>query len=86
MVLNPLLEILNFGNLYQKVMANLDEENFGPMLDKIIAGMGKAIREMVEESALRDETVVIGGKDGQARHVSARELLKSYDQPEQNTK
>jgi hypothetical protein len=66
-------------------MVNPDKENFSQTLDKIVAGVNKAIRKMVEESALRDETVVIGGKDGQARHVPARELLKSFDHPEKDS-
>ncbi|SDD81231.1 hypothetical protein SAMN04487996_102247 [Dyadobacter soli] len=60
-------------------MGNPKKENFSQILDKIVAGVNKAVKKMVEESALRDESVVIGEKNGQARRVPAKELLKSLD-------
>lgn len=60
-------------------MVNPDKENFSQILDKIVVGVNKAVKNMIEESALRDESIVIGEKNGQARRIPAKELLKSLD-------
>lgn len=43
--------------------------------EKILAGMKKAIKKLVETSAKNDEELVIGDKDGTIRSVPAKDLL-----------
>jgi len=45
--------------------------------ERVLQGMRKAIRKLVETSAANNETLVIGDKDGKAKSVSAKDLLKS---------
>jgi hypothetical protein len=56
-----------------------NKEDFDLKMDRILAGIQKAVRKMVEESALRDDTVVIGDQDGIMRHIPAREALKMLE-------
>ena len=57
---------------------NIERESFDETAEKILAGVRKAVRQMVEENALKNETIVIGESDGTVRHVPARDLLKKY--------
>lgn len=61
-------------------MKNPDKEKFSQILGRIVVGVNNAVRSMIEESALRDESVVIGEKNGQARRIPAKEFLKSMEQ------
>jgi hypothetical protein len=45
--------------------------------ERVLQGMRKAIRKLVETSAANNETLVIGDKDGKSKSVSAKDLLKS---------
>ncbi|MCX2481858.1 hypothetical protein OQY15_22375 [Pedobacter sp. MC2016-15] len=45
--------------------------------DKVMVGLKIALRKMAEEAALHDESLVIGDKDGNAKLVPAKELLKT---------
>ena len=42
---------------------------------KIMAGINKAVRELVISSAAKDEKLVIADKDGNIKHVPAKDLL-----------
>lgn len=48
----------------------LDEFN-----EKVLAGLRKAIKKLVETSAKNDEELVIGDKDGKIKSVPAKDLL-----------
>jgi hypothetical protein len=45
--------------------------------DKVIVGMNKALRKLVETSAANNEDLIVGDKDGNPRSVPAKELLKT---------
>jgi len=45
--------------------------------DKVIVGMNRAIRKLVENSAANNQSLVIGDKDGNIKSVPAKELLKT---------
>lgn len=45
---------------------------------KLEAGLQLAERRMLEEKALRNETVVVSGDSGQIEYISAREVLASF--------
>jgi predicted ABC-type ATPase len=44
--------------------------------EKILAGLRKAIKKLVETSAKNDEELVIGDKDGKIKSVPAKDLLR----------
>ncbi|MBO9566301.1 MAG: hypothetical protein J7621_26240 [Niastella sp.] len=48
-----------------------------PLSEKILQGIRKAVRKLVETSAANDESLVIGDKDGNIKTVPAKELLKT---------
>ena len=49
---------------------------FDELSFKNLGGVNKAIRKLVETSALNDESLVKGNKNGGFKSVSAKELLK----------
>lgn len=53
---------------------NLKPENI-ELSDKIMAGINKAVRELVINSAANDEKLVIADKEGNIKHVPAKDLL-----------
>jgi hypothetical protein len=66
-----------FGKkLKSKVMKpeNIELQN------KIIAGANKAFEKLVIASAARDESLVVADKDGNIKHVPAKELLKKLSE------
>lgn len=44
---------------------------------KVLTGMKRAIRKLVETSAANNRELVIGDKDGSIRSIPAKELLKN---------
>jgi hypothetical protein len=44
---------------------------------KIIFGVRKAVRQLVETSASNNEELIVGDKDGGFKSVPAKELLKT---------
>ena len=54
-------------------------ENKNPDLDefdeKLLAGLRKAMKKLVETAAKNDEELVIGDKDGKIKSVPAKDLL-----------
>jgi hypothetical protein len=56
-------------------------ENSKPQISefsaKILVGINKALRQLVERSAANNESLVIGNKDGSFKSVPAKELLKT---------
>jgi hypothetical protein len=51
--------------------------NFDELSDKIIEGVNKALRQLVETSAANNENLVVGDKNGGFKSVPAKELLKT---------
>ena len=47
--------------------------------EKILEGMRKAIKKLVETSAKMDQELVIRDKDGQIRSVPAKDLLHTVE-------
>jgi ATP-dependent RNA circularization protein (DNA/RNA ligase family) len=45
--------------------------------EKVLTGMKRAIRKLVETSAANNRELVIGDKDGNIKSVPAKELLKT---------
>ena len=45
--------------------------------DKVMVGLKIALRKMAEKAALNNESLVIGDKEGNAKWVPAKELLKT---------
>jgi hypothetical protein len=44
---------------------------------RILGGVRKAVRQLVEQSAAKNESLVIGDKEGNVKSVPAKELLKT---------
>jgi len=47
--------------------------------EKIIFGVRKAVRQLIEKSAANDESLIIGDGKGNFGPVPAKELLKNFD-------
>jgi hypothetical protein len=47
--------------------------------ERIIFGVRKAVRQLVEKSAANDESLIVGDGKGNFGPVPAKELLKNYD-------
>ena len=46
--------------------------------DKIMAGIKKAVKKLIETSAANDENLIIEDEDGKVKSVPAKELLGSH--------
>ncbi|MGY0039256.1 hypothetical protein [Pedobacter sp. NJ-S-72] len=49
----------------------------GTFTDKVMIGLKKALRNLVEEAALNNENLVVGDKNGNPTSVPAKGLLKT---------
>lgn len=49
--------------------------------DKIMAGVTKAVQQLVISSAERNEKLVIADEDGNVLHVPAKDLLSKLSEP-----
>lgn len=56
-------------------MSNKEVKDFTRKLE---AGLQLAEKRMLEEKALRDETVVVSNGEGKIEYISAKEVLASY--------
>jgi len=45
--------------------------------EKVMFGLNIALRKMAEEAALQNKSLVIGDKEGNAKLIPAKELLKT---------
>jgi hypothetical protein len=50
--------------------------------NKVMEGVTKAVRNLVISSAEKNEKLVVSDKDGNIKHVDAKELLKTLPQTE----
>jgi hypothetical protein len=59
----------------------IDNKNIGfdELSVQILGGVNKALRKLVETSALHDESLVVGDKNGGFKSVPAKELLKEMN-------
>jgi hypothetical protein len=58
------------------MIANTNKINANNLASKIVEGVDKAVRKLVETSAAKNESLVISDKDGNIKKVPAKELLK----------
>jgi len=59
----------------------IDNKNIGfdELSVQILGGVNKALRKLVETSALNNESLVVGDKNGGFKSVPAKELLKEMN-------
>lgn len=50
--------------------------DFDELSDKIIEGVNKALRKLVETSAANNQSLIVGDDNGGFKSVPAKELLK----------
>jgi hypothetical protein len=55
------------------------KKEWDDLSEKIIFGVRKAVRQLVEKSAANDENLIVGDGKGNFGPVPAKELLKNYD-------
>ena len=51
--------------------------NFAELSEKLLQGIGKAIRKLVETRAANGESLVIGDQDGNIKRIPAKDLLET---------
>ena len=56
--------------------------DFDALSNKIIEGVNKALRELVETSAANNQSLVVGDDKGGFKSVPAKELLKTLPKQE----
>lgn len=59
------------------MITNIDKAGIDELADKIIIGINKALRKLVETSAANNKSLVVGDKEGNIKTVPAKELLKT---------
>ena len=59
----------------RQLMSDKEYKELDQKLDK---GLKLAQRRMLEEKALRNETVVVSNAEGKIEYISAKEVLASY--------
>jgi hypothetical protein len=47
---------------------------------KILDGINQAVKELIEKSAMQNESLIVEGKNGKIEDVPAKELLKTLPQ------
>ena len=57
--------------------------DFDQLSDKIMGGVNKALRKLVETSAANNESLVVGDDKGGFKSVPAKELLKTLPKQKQ---
>ena len=58
-----------------RVMSNKEVREFS---EKLKSGLEIAEKRMLEEKALRDETIVVSSAEGSIQYLSAREVLATF--------
>lgn len=59
---------------------NGERVDISDLSEKVLRGLRKALRKLVETSAANNQELVVGDKDGNFKSVPAKDLLK--DLPE----
>lgn len=57
-------------------MIKNNETDINELAVRILYGVSKALRKLVETAAVNNENLIIGDKDGTIRSVPAKKLLK----------
>jgi hypothetical protein len=57
--------------------------DFDEIADKVIEGVNKAIRKLVETSAANNKSLIVGDEKGGFKSVPAKELLKNLPKQEE---
>ena len=57
----------------------MEDRNVNDQSVKIMQGMKKALKKLVEARAADNKDLVVKGKDGKAQRVPAKELLHKLD-------
>jgi hypothetical protein len=65
----------------KKKNGGFDESELSEFAQKVLLGMRKAIRKLVEERAALGGSLVIS-EDGEVKHVPAKDLLAKLDEDE----
>jgi hypothetical protein len=45
--------------------------------EKVMIGLKKALRKLAEDAASKNESLIVGDKDGNVKSVPAKDLLKT---------
>jgi hypothetical protein len=56
---------------------NSERSNISDLSDKVLKGLRKAFRKLVETSAANNRDLVVGDKHGNFKSVPAKDLLKN---------
>ena len=58
----------------------INDENieFDEFSRRILDGVNKAVRKLVEAAAARDESLITGDENGKGKSIPAKELLKRF--------
>ena len=59
------------------MIAQTKDTDWDELSEKIIGGLNKALRKLVETSAANNDSLVISDGKGNVRSVPAKELLKT---------
>jgi hypothetical protein len=59
---------------------NNERSNVSDLSDKVLMGLKKALRKLVETSAANNQELVVGDKYGNFKSVPAKDLLKNLPQ------
>lgn len=51
--------------------------NFAELSERLLQGIRKALRKLVETSAANGESLVIGDQDGKIKTIPAKDLLET---------
>jgi hypothetical protein len=55
-----------------------NKTNIAELSEKVLKGVRKAVRKLIESNAAKNEDMVIGDMNGNFKIVSAKELLKDH--------
>ena len=60
-------------------MSNMENKNanFAELSERLLQGIRKALRKLVETSAANGESLVIGDQDGKIKTIPAKDLLET---------
>jgi len=59
-------------------MKNIDHINQdATFTEKVMIGLKKALRKLAEDAASKNESLIVGDKDGNVKSVPAKELLRT---------
>lgn len=60
---------------------NENKTDLHALADKLLNGINKGLRKLVESTAANNKNLIIGDKEGNIKSVPAKELLKTLSKP-----